>query len=141
MVSTEGIEWRQHRKVASPSFNEKNNALVFAETCSQTQGMLRKWSGSNSTGNITLGEEIPHDTMRLALHIISRIGFGVRLLWPGETSSEKQTTSNAVYSSNEASEGHSMSFEGSLSTLLENLFLVLLLPKWLLGGFISMPPN
>jgi len=82
---------------------------------------------------MTLGEEVPHDTMRLALHIISRIGFGVRLLWPGEQPTEKQSTSDAVYSSNEASEGHTMSFEGSLSVLLENLFFVLLLPKWLLS--------
>lgn len=133
MVSTEGIEWRRHRKVSSPTFNEKNNALVFAESCSQAQGMLRKWTGAKGEGNFTLGEDLPHDTMRLALHIISTIGFGVRLLWPGEQPSEKNGSKVADYRSNEPTGGHTMSLEHALSILLDRLFLVLILPKWLLS--------
>jgi len=38
VVTTEGIEWKAHRKLTSPSFNEKNNSLVFTEACSQAQG-------------------------------------------------------------------------------------------------------
>ncbi|EMR87512.1 hypothetical protein ACHAPC_002532 [Botrytis cinerea] len=129
VVTTEGIEWRGHRKISSPSFTEKNNALVFAESCTQAQGMLRRWLGPNGNGNVTL-KEVPTDTMRVTLHIISRIGFGVRLLWPGEKARSKEQES--VYSSNEAPEGHTMSFERSLSTLLETLVWVLFLPKWLL---------
>ncbi|QSZ36489.1 hypothetical protein DSL72_006369 [Monilinia vaccinii-corymbosi] len=129
IITTEGIEWREHRKIFSPSFTEKNNVLVFAESCSQAQGMLRKWLGPEGRGNVTL-KEVPTDTMRITLHIISRIGFGVRLLWPGEEPRNKEQES--VYSSNEAPGGHTMSFERSLSTLLETLVWVLLLPKWLL---------
>ncbi|KAA8569168.1 hypothetical protein EYC84_000837 [Monilinia fructicola] len=129
IITTEGIEWREHRKISSPSFTEKNNALVFAESCIQAQGMLRKWLGPEGRGDVTL-KEVPTDTMRITLHIISRIGFGVRLLWPGEKPRSKEQES--VYSSNEAPEGHTMSFERSLSTLLETLVWVLFLPKWLL---------
>ncbi|KAB8294857.1 hypothetical protein EYC80_006818 [Monilinia laxa] len=129
IVTTEGIEWRKHRKISSPSFTEKNNALVFAESCLQAQGMLRKWLGPEGRGGVTL-KEVPTDTMRVTLHVISRIGFGVRLLWPGEKPRDKEQES--VYSSNEAPEGHTMSFERSLSTLLETLVWVLFLPKWLL---------
>ncbi|RAL58574.1 hypothetical protein DID88_003350 [Monilinia fructigena] len=129
IVTTEGIEWRKHRKISSPSFTEKNNALVFAESCLQAQGMLKKWLGPEGRGNVTL-KEVPTDTMRVTLHTISRIGFGVRLLWPGEKPRDKEQKS--VYSSNEASEGHTMSFERSLSTLLETMVWVLFLPKWLL---------
>ncbi|KAG9239645.1 cytochrome P450 monooxygenase-like protein [Amylocarpus encephaloides] len=131
IITTEGGEWRKHRKIISPGFNEKNNVLVFSESCSQAQGMLRKWMGPEENGNITL-EEVPTDTMRLTLHIISRIGFGVRLLWPGETPDEKEDAQAAVYSSNTPSSGHTMSFENSLSILLDRLFLVLMLPEWLL---------
>src|SRR5690349_8530879 len=34
VVTTEGAEWKMHRKATSPGFNEKNNALVFTETIS-----------------------------------------------------------------------------------------------------------
>jgi hypothetical protein len=36
-------------------------------------------------------EEVPKDTMRLTSHVISRVGFGVRLLWPDENPDEKKT--------------------------------------------------
>ncbi|CAD6444418.1 e6a8727b-b1bd-4078-91ff-bf9a30c9ee5d [Sclerotinia trifoliorum] len=129
IITTEGIEWKEHRKISAPSFTEKNNTLVFAESCIQAQGMLRKWLGPDGKGDLTL-KEVPTDTMRITLHIISKIGFGVRLLWPGEKPKTKEQES--VYSSNEAPEGHTMSFERSLSTLLETLIWILFLPKWLL---------
>jgi hypothetical protein len=49
-------------------------------------------------------EEVPKDAMRLTLHIISRVGFWVRLLWPGENPDEKETAKDAVFSSNESPE-------------------------------------
>ncbi|KAI6710808.1 hypothetical protein JHW43_006682 [Diplocarpon mali] len=131
IISTEGAEWKQHRKVTAPGFNEKNNVLVFSEACKQAQGMLRKWTGAEGSGNITL-KEVPTDTMRLTLHIISRIGFGVSLLWPGEQPDEKESASEAIFSSNEPPEGHTMSFECALDTLLGNLIWVLMVPKWVL---------
>ncbi|CZS98571.1 hypothetical protein WAI453_005726 [Rhynchosporium graminicola] len=131
IITAEGAEWKRHRKITSPGFNEKNNALVFEEACRQTQGMLRKWTGSEGLGSITL-EEVPRDTMRLTLHVISRIGFGVGLLWPGEKPNEKTSATDAIYSNNEAPQGHTMSFEHALSTLLENLIWIILTPKWIL---------
>lgn len=112
-----------------PGFNEKNNVLVWAEACKQAQGMLRKWT---APGVETI-MEVPADTMRVTLHIISKIGFGVGLLWPGEKPSQKQYATDAIYSSSEPLEGHTMSFENVLETLLEHLILTLLLPKWILS--------
>lgn len=132
IISLEGPDWKRHRKVTSPGFNEKNNVLVFSESCAQTQGMLRKWLGPDGAGNETI-TEVPEDTMRLTLHIISRIGFGVRLLWDGETSKEKASAQDAVYSSNIPSGEHTMSFERSLNVLLERMLMVLLMPKWILS--------
>ncbi|RDW92411.1 hypothetical protein BP5796_01805 [Coleophoma crateriformis] len=128
VVTTEGPEWRTHRKALSPAINERNNALAWGESITQAQGMMRKWTSDG----VTTIKDVPTDTMRLALHIITRIGFGVRLLWPGESLGEKQSEEDAAFSSNEPPEGHSLSFEDSLSTLLERLLWVLLTPKWLL---------
>jgi hypothetical protein len=121
-----------HRKVTSPGFNEKNNVLVFKESIFQTQGMLRKWMRPSSKGSKTL-TELPMDSMRVTLHIISKIGFGVGLLWPGEKPGKKDSKASLNYSGHEPPEGFTMSFEHALSTLLENLIWVLLLPDWLLS--------
>lgn len=131
LLSTEGAEWKSHRKVTSPGFNEKNNALVFAESCRQAQGMLMKWTGDGSKNSRV--EQVPTDTMRLTLHIISRVGFGVRLLWPGEQLNDVENDRNAAYGSHKPLEGHTMNFEHALESLLENLIWVLLTPKWLLS--------
>jgi hypothetical protein len=112
----------------SPSFNEKNNALVFEEACRQAQGMPKKW-------RITLGDsttrEVPIDVMRLTLHNISKIGFGVGLLWTGEKASVDENTQDAVFNSVELPEGHSMSYETSMDTLLTSLVWVILTLEWL----------
>lgn len=133
IVSTEGLNWRAHRKVLSPGFNEKNNALVFTEAVAQTQGMLGKWTAG---GNATL-KDVPTDTMRLTLHIISRVGFGVRLLWPEEEPRKGDKLSGINFGGNDPPKGHSMSFEHALSTLLDNLIWVLLVPSWLLSEFLA----
>jgi cytochrome P450 len=132
VVTVEGMEWRKHRKAIAPGFNEKNNALVFKEAVAQAQSMLRKWTGVDGKSSGTL-VEIPTDTMRVALHIISLVGFGVRLLWPGEKLSERERASGFYYASQETPEGHTLSFERALSSLLENIFWLLLLPGWLLS--------
>jgi len=139
IISTEGTEWKMHRKVTSPGFNEKNNILVFQESVAQTQGMLRKWMGPDGKGNHTL-TEVPMDSMRVTLHIISKIGFGVGLLWPGEEPTEKDKKAGLNYSSHQPTEGFTMSFEHALSTLLENLIWVLLFPGWLLSGCYFLNP-
>lgn len=132
VVTTEGGEWRMHRKATSAGFNEKNNALVFTESVSQAQGMIRKWMEGNEKSSPTL-TEIPTDTMRVALHIISAMGFGVRLLWPGDVFSKEDRDSGLLHMSDTPLGKHTMSFEKALSTLLEDIYIVMLTPKWLLS--------
>ncbi|KAH7231527.1 hypothetical protein NW759_015329 [Fusarium solani] len=141
LVTTEGPEWRIHRKVLSPSFNEKNNAMVFKEAVYQAKSMLRKWMGkADGEGVVELGD-MQLDAMRLALHVISRVGLGLRLLWPGDETTENSDVKQSVYNSLEPSEGHSMSFEGALSTLLENVAWVHLVPGWILKRLPLKPAN
>ncbi|TVY93778.1 Cytochrome P450 [Lachnellula willkommii] len=84
--------------------------------------------GRNILRNTTL-KEVPTDTERLTLHIISDVGFGVRLLWPGEEPTEKD---KGIYSGDVLPKGHSMGFEKALSTLLQRINWILLVPGWLL---------
>jgi len=132
VVTTEGIEWKTHRKITSPSFNEKNNSLVFAEACSQAQEMLKRWSNAEQKGRKV--DSVATDTMRFALYVISSVGFGVRLLWPGART-DGENSRHGIYSSDRAPEGFSMSFEKSLTVLTGRIVWILLAPEWLLSEY------
>ncbi|KAL9629235.1 MAG: hypothetical protein Q9164_006964, partial [Protoblastenia rupestris] len=101
VVTTEGQEWRHHRKIVSPPFSEKNNHLVWKETLDQSQAMVNSWLGEDKQMSKTI-RTIGDDAMRLSLHIISRAGFGVRLSWPGTDDGKEKTN---TYSSS-LGEGH-----------------------------------
>lgn len=135
MLSSEGAEWKMHRKGVSASFNERNAAYIFRESIMQTQGMIEYWlGGSTEEGKAESGrvETLEHDTMTLALNIIAHVGFGLRLLWPGQRMPEDADARSRKYGDRKSSEGHSMPFAESLATVLEKIFLCLLVPKSLL---------
>lgn len=125
VVSTEGSVWRHHRKITAPPFTEKNNHLVWQESLHQAQSMMASLVGKKSENKGSVSN-IAAATMRLSLHVISRAGFGVRLLWPHEEVEEKGRAGVLP-------EGHTMTYKDALSTLLENIIAVMLLPKWFLG--------
>ncbi|TLD32304.1 cytochrome p450 [Venturia nashicola] len=140
VVTVEGTEWRRHRKVTAPQFNEKSNAVVWKESIFQAEEMAKSWqNGRSSKANghaneksSSLGHlvsELSKDTMRLSLHVISRAGFGVRCLWPGDTDAEKVEGS---MDSNIIPQGHEMSYTNSLETLLHRILALILMPDWLL---------
>lgn len=70
--------------------------------------------------------------MRLALNIISYVGFGFNPLWPGETLAEGTDPKLAKYGSLTPAAGHKLSFVDTIATVLENIVLLLLMPRWLL---------
>lgn len=139
VVSTEGAIWRQHRKITSPPFTEKNNHLVWAESLHQAQSMVKSWVGPDGLGNRTIAK-VADDTMRLSLHVISRAGFGVRLLWPGieDTVGKEEIKANgpaAGQATTDIPKGHRMSYTDALGSLLHNILWLFLLPRWLLSAF------
>lgn len=139
VVSTEGSEWRRHRKLTSPPFTEKNNTLVWSETIDQTQAMLKSWVGKDGQADKSV-ERIMDDTMRLSLHVISQAGFGRKLTWPTKTEAEASKgrsgghvdPSKIENKETDADEGHSMSYVYALHCLLDNILLTFLVNHWVL---------
>jgi cytochrome P450 len=127
VLTTEGQLWRMHRKVTAASFNEKNAAHTFGEAIRQTKGMVAKWLGPDGKGNKTI-TTIEHDTMTLALNIIGAIGFGLRLLWPGQTMPDDVDPRLAKYGSLNPPAGHSLTFPQALELTLQKIFAILLVP-------------
>lgn len=135
VVTTEGPEWRHHRKITSPSFAEKNNHMVWMESLHQAQAMIKGWMGQSSDRSQTVNS-IAEDAMTLSLHIISRAGFGVRSSWSGAGDAdpqEKDDESAKHASSTIIDKGHTMSYDNALSSLLDNIIFIILLPKSLLS--------
>ena len=152
IVSTEGEQWRLHRKITSPPFAEKNNVLVWQETLYQAQEMLDSWLGKGGGGNRTV-HRLMDDTLRLSLYIISKAGFGVRLQWPnagdGQNMKPEQVSEDPNDLSKIRNEGysgaHSMSYTYSLHVVLEHIILVMLVPHWILSlsspCILQAPPS
>ena len=123
LVSTEGSDWRMHRKLTAPSFGEKNNELVFNESLHHGQSLLGLWTGPDRRGNKTISNPAM-DTMRFALYIISRAGFDVRVTWPHEekeNSVQENDDATSSFAGSIPPEGHTMNYREALSSLLENI--------------------
>jgi len=133
VVTTEGSAWRFHRKITSRPFSEKNNQLVHDESVRQAQQMSAAWEKSSSNGVHTvlrfpsLPSELgcsdcsPHaETMKFALHVIARAGFGVPFSWDVST--------------DDVWPNHTMSFRDAISSTLSHLIMIMVTPKPLLDN-------
>ncbi|KAL2259495.1 hypothetical protein VTK26DRAFT_6805 [Humicola hyalothermophila] len=142
VLTTEGAVWRMHRKITSASFNEKNAAHTFSEVIAQTKGMLDTWFGpeGKQTGTTKTLRTLEHDTMTWALNIIGYVGFGLRLLWPGQSMPKDIDPKLAKYGSLVPPPGHSMTFADSLAVTLERIVSILLFPTAVLSAYLDFPP-
>ena len=134
VVTTEGAMWKAHRKITSPSFSEKNNSLVWAESIFQAQSMMDIFIGNGLVSSTV--STLSEDSMRLSLHVISRAGFGQRLQWPKqdhEMGRKELESSDTKIKSTKVAGGHRMSFADTLKTLLDNMVWLLIVPKPILS--------
>jgi cytochrome P450 len=71
VVTTEGQEWRLHRKVTSRPFSEKNNQLVHDETVRQTTQMMNSWDSRAINGQVQIDRFLPsqHEPITRPWHL------------------------------------------------------------------------
>lgn len=97
IVASEGDEWKRHRKIASPSFSERNNLLVFNETTKIILGLFEYWESQGQGESIAIAN-MADVTFEIAMMVIaaagkpklivtslralsSKKGFGVEIHW------------------------------------------------------------
>jgi cytochrome P450 len=133
LLTTEGDDWKRHRKIVAPAFSEKSNSLVWKESLRQGLAMVDVWSKleGNTSGTMKVQDTAPY-TATMALHVISAAGFGVRQLWAGEK--EEKLGSNAIpgFNTSKLVESHAMTFKESLQTLLHSIIWLAIFPVSLL---------
>ncbi|KAM3512140.1 hypothetical protein MY11210_004204 [Beauveria gryllotalpidicola] len=145
-LNYQGHEWRRHRRLTADTFTEDKTALVFQETVRQTLSMLQKWTGEAEEMTNLAWERQPtsrmlpsvnEDVTKLTLHIINFVGYGVHMLWHGETLPENTDASLAKFSSLKVPAGYQVAFLDAAGGVLHHIILVLLFPIWLLA--VCMP--
>lgn len=131
LVSTEGSDWRMHRKLTAPSFGEKNNELVFRESLHHARSLLGLWTGAEGQSNETV-QDPAVATMSFALFVISSAGFDVRVKWPHEEKSRASSVegdeSKSMLVGSEKPAGHTMTYREAISELLHNIMWTQIIP-------------
>ncbi|KAI8609223.1 cytochrome P450 [Chytriomyces sp. MP71] len=122
IVSTEGDEWRRHRKVAAPTFSERNNAYVHESSVQIAQRMFAAWEQTSVSGTNGVKEHhvnVSSDMMEFALSVISSAGFGIDIAW--HTEDDK--------SEFRIKKGNTLSFKQALETVVNRLPYYIITPK------------
>ncbi|KDQ58514.1 hypothetical protein JAAARDRAFT_34328 [Jaapia argillacea MUCL 33604] len=130
LVSTEHADWKRHRGVSKAAFSEANNALVWTETLR----VLTEWFGtldeslSKTPNKDGLTIKVVDHMVQATLLVISTAGFGRRVSWTEDSSTQPP-------------QGHTLTFRSSLTSTLHNLFFKILTPDWLcdLSSSIYIP--
>ncbi|KAF7921267.1 uncharacterized protein EAE98_008693 [Botrytis deweyae] len=115
ITAAEGEEHRIFKKVASPSFNDKNFQAVWTGAIEQTEMMTQKWLDNGSVSDLN------SDAAKLALHVISKVFFGKTITW-----TENDT---------KPSPGHTLTYERAISTVFEYNSTIFLTPRPILNYF------
>ncbi|KAI1078846.1 cytochrome P450 [Whalleya microplaca] len=115
LSTVEGNQWKAQRKITASCFNEQNNEIVWAESISLADSMLRYWTSRASI------KSTADDTRTLSLHVLSRAGFGKSFKFQGQEERSKLSTST--------------SYKESLQLVLDNCVLIMALGT----KFLSKP--
>ena len=142
VVSSEGQVWRRHRKITGPPFTEKNNQLVWIESIRQAEAMLEACTGPDGQESRTI-DRVREYSMRLSLHVISCAGFGKQLSWPNAKDTKHKDSDGlrearrGDNSNVELTAGHTMTYAEALEILLQNILLVILIPRLVLSKCLA----
>lgn len=123
ILTSEGQEWKRHKKVVGPSFSEKSNKLVFEESLRQAEGLLHVWKEADEQGEEKAFSVLDsaEECAVLSLHVICAAGFGVPQLWPHQSEDILEGDVLGGFGGKRLMRGHTLSLKDGLQSLLRNL--------------------
>ncbi|KAF7296923.1 F-box domain-containing protein [Mycena indigotica] len=125
LVGTEGADWRRHRRISNPAFNETGNAFVWKEAIR----VANEWFAqidNRMQGNQPLVINAREELLQAALLVISSAGFGRRASWAED---------------GPVPPGHTLAFRQAVSSAVDHLHAKVLTPDWFyaLSGRVYVP--
>ncbi|KIK60270.1 hypothetical protein GYMLUDRAFT_168213, partial [Collybiopsis luxurians FD-317 M1] len=118
MVACEGVEWKRHRAVAKPAFNEKNNMLVWlhaSRICNEWFDYIDR----HLTGTDQIEIDLLKDCTEIALLIFSSAAFGHHSSWLKHSTDSMESL-------------HEVPFRQAVTSAVNNLVTKILTPPWML---------
>ncbi|KAF1957295.1 putative cytochrome P450 monooxygenase [Byssothecium circinans] len=120
-ISTAGLEhWPRHRKILAAPFNESIMKFVWSESLTQTKQMLAAWTTAASSANGIIS--VSKDTRTLSLNVLAATGF-------------RRSFSFRSANSSDAEPDTASSYRDALSMVLDNVILLMLIPR----RYLSLP--
>jgi hypothetical protein len=113
IASTEGDLWKFHSRIASPTFDEYTQKLVWEESTRRTEGLVSLWSKDKDYG-------WEKGMYSLTMEVMVTVSFGQQPDW------------NADEAEKPRSRPHELSFLGALRGVVMHLPQILIIPKALL---------
>lgn len=119
VVTTEHDEWKRHRKIVTPGFNDAVFDLVW-QTATEVFFLTLETEGLDSLKAGQTGEidDIPEYMLKAALAVLSVASFGAPLRWSDVEDREALRAT-----------GHELSFVEAITGVSRHLLLSILLPK------------
>ncbi|TFK49108.1 cytochrome P450 [Heliocybe sulcata] len=114
IVVSEGDEWKMYRKIAAPSFSERNIKLAWDEACRVMLDLFENVWGNQEEMALDNCVDMTMPVNKRFL-FICMAGFGQQYGWKDEGS---------------VSQGHTMSFKEALDIVSTDVFLKIIVPKW-----------
>ncbi|GAA5875754.1 hypothetical protein JCM16303_003983 [Sporobolomyces ruberrimus] len=127
ILTSEGAEWRRHRKVVVSAFSERNTSALWDATVDLVEKWIEDTQARAGEGKEILVKNSEEVWACLALLIMGRAGFGIDFGWPfGSMEEEKSADSSDV--------PHDK-FYVAASSILNNWIPLAFLPKIFLRPF------
>ncbi|KAJ7468050.1 cytochrome P450 [Mycena latifolia] len=127
VVGTEGVDWKRHRRIANPAFDEASNAFVWMETAR----VVNEWfteMNSKAGSDCTITINAVEDLVQVTLLVVASAGFGRRASWHEDSSTKPPP-------------GHKLAFRPALGLTVSRLFTRVLTPNWIyaLSARVRLP--
>jgi cytochrome P450 len=116
IASVQGTIWKAHRKAVTAGFGPTMNHTVWKETQSQTQTLATHWVEDHQA----IIPVVRYWTSRLALHIICKGFFGMKVEWQGDNKTPLPAR-------------HKLALDAALPKFIENLAVYVIVPSILLS--------
>ncbi|KAJ3966044.1 cytochrome P450 [Lentinula raphanica] len=115
IVTSEGDDWKQYRKVAAPAFSDRNNKLIWDET---VRIMLNLFDNVWESQESVVIDHAVDITLPIALFVLGAAAFGRRISWEDD----EGIPSN-----------HQMTFKDAMHEVYMNCFIKIIFPNWAMG--------
>ncbi|KAF2141096.1 uncharacterized protein K452DRAFT_309529 [Aplosporella prunicola CBS 121167] len=108
--STDGDTWRRHQRIVLPVFGDQLNEIAWKEAARQANLLKASWSTHGT-------QSLDKAFYTLTVNVIAHALYGQQVDWEDDASIPS---------------GHTMNLVGSIMGIINNLLVILVLPRWLL---------